>query len=133
MVKLYSFLIIILSLTSLSRAYVNNLNVPPTRLDFRRQFQSQDFVFDLLGSPNVASGTGGEQQIVFVKNMPALSGLGLTAGINTIEPCGINLPHSHPRADELLYLIEGDYLQTGFIEENDGRTIINNIYKGGVI
>jgi oxalate decarboxylase/phosphoglucose isomerase-like protein (cupin superfamily) len=48
-----------------------------------------------------------------------------------IEPCGSNLPHSHPRATELLFVISGDNLQVGFVEENGGRgAFINNLKSG---
>ena len=31
-------------------------------------------------------------------------------------PCGVNLPHTHPRATEILTLITGGPLQVGFVD-----------------
>lgn len=35
-----------------------------------------------------------------------------------LEPCGINTPHIHPRATELLILVEGSSLKFGSVLEN---------------
>jgi hypothetical protein len=35
-----------------------------------------------------------------------------------LEPCGINTPHLHPRATEMLVLVEGSSLRFGSIFEN---------------
>ena len=39
------------------------------------------------------------------------------------------MPHIHPRATELFFVVEGQF-QTGFVEENGGRLILNNVSKG---
>ncbi|CAM6054393.1 unnamed protein product [Sphagnum tenellum] len=57
-------------------------------------------------------------------------GQGISYTLFNLEPCGINLPHVHPRATELLYLISGDNLQCAFAEENGGRTIVNSLNEG---
>ncbi len=31
-------------------------------------------------------------------------------------PCGVNVPHTHPRASELVSLISGGPMQVGFID-----------------
>jgi hypothetical protein len=67
-----------------------------------------------------------------IDNFPSLADEGLSFSLYTIEPCGVNLPHVHPRASELLYLISGGFLRTGFVEENGGRTIVNDIKAGQV-
>jgi hypothetical protein len=38
--------------------------------------------------------------------------------IGTLEPCGINTPHIHPRATEFLILVEGSNLRFGSVLEN---------------
>lgn len=47
----------------------------------------------------------------------------------TLQPCGINLPHVHPRGTELFHSLQGTFL-TGLIEENNGRVILNNVTAG---
>jgi oxalate decarboxylase/phosphoglucose isomerase-like protein (cupin superfamily) len=104
-----------------------------TVLSERSKFKRSDFIFDLNGSPIETPLTGGNQvQRVQVGTMPALIGAGVSYTLFHIEPCGINMPHVHPRANELFYVIEGKNIQVGFVEENNGRTIVNNINKGYV-
>lgn len=137
------FLIIASSLTSLcqtsyirdkdyDRSHNNYLDVPPSRIKFRSQFRPSDFVFNLDDSRDLSPGRGGSLRLADIDSMAALSGVGVAAAVLEIEPCGINLPHSHPRASELLYVLEGDFLRVAFTEENGGRTIINDIKRGDV-
>jgi len=41
----------------------------------------------------------------------------------------MNTPHTHPRATEFLFLINGA-LEVGFIEENEARFVINAMSPG---
>ena len=61
-----------------------------------------------------------------------MAGQGISFTLVTLEPCGINLPHIHPRATEQIYVIEGEHgkLRTAFAEENGGRVISNDIGRG---
>jgi len=111
-----------------------------TRQEFRNQFEAEDFVFDLKGQ-QVEPGEGGSVQPVEVNAMPTLYGEGMAMTLFTIEPCGINLPHVHPRATEMIYVLSGaggtttnqvKSLQTAFLEENGGRTIVNLVGEGEV-
>lgn len=61
----------------------------------------------------------------------SLLGKGIASGLLNIEPCGINFPHIHPRANELFHLLDGNIF-VGLIEENGGRVILNNITAGEV-
>ena len=100
-----------------------------TALQDRQKFKNTDFVFDLAGSkPNVV-GKGGSGRRASISEMPSLEGIGISSVLFHIEACGINLPHIHPRATELFYVVEGQF-QTGFLEENDGRLILNNLVQG---
>lgn len=58
-------------------------------------------------------------------------GEGISYTLFSIKPCGINLPHHHPRATELIYIIGGSNLTTGFVEENGGRVVINKGLRSG--
>lgn len=102
-----------------------------TALGRRQQFSNNnDFVFDLLGSMPEHITPAGTIQPLGVAEMPALAGEGVSYSLFHIEPCGINLPHTHPRATELLYVISGKDLRTAFVEENGGRVIVNDIGTG---
>jgi len=41
----------------------------------------------------------------------------------------MNTPHTHPRATEILYLVNGE-MEAGFIEENGARFVHNVLTKG---
>lgn len=41
----------------------------------------------------------------------------------------MNSPHTHPRATEFLYLVNGN-MEAGFIEENGARFVINTLTPG---
>ena len=100
-----------------------------TAQSIRSKFNATDFKFNLAGSkPNVI-GKGGTGRRASVSEMPSLQNVGISSVLFHIDPCGINLPHIHPRATELFYVVEGQF-QTGFLEENDGRIILNNLKQG---
>ncbi len=41
---------------------------------------------------------------VMVEQMPSLVHMGFSFAIMEFIPCGINLPHIHPRASEFIYV-----------------------------
>jgi hypothetical protein len=43
-------------------------------------------------------------------------GQGITVVRFELLPCGVNVPHTHPRASELVSLISGGPMQVGFID-----------------
>jgi hypothetical protein len=92
--------------------------------------KNSDFVYNLKDKPSTG-GPGGESRAVNVDNFPALAGLGVACTVATVQPCSVNLPRVHQRATDLLYLISGR-LRVGFVEENGGRAIINDIEAGDV-
>ena len=98
----------------------------------RSRFQDSDFVFNLTGRSPVSSGLGGTIRPLGKEELSSLSGEGVAFGYFNLDGCAINLPHVHPRATELLYVIRGNNLATGFVEENGGRTIQNDISEGMV-
>lgn len=102
-----------------------------TAVDHRGYFNPYDFVFNLGASMPTSNGLGGEIRPVGVAELPALSKNGVAMSLFILEPCGINLPHVHPRATEILYVIEAEKLIAGFAEENGGgRTVLNELYSG---
>ncbi|CAN0415931.1 unnamed protein product [Pylaiella littoralis] len=95
-------------------------------------FNMEDFVFT-LGGPEPDTLVDGQQlRLATVSQIPALEGYGVSMGIVNLDPCTINLPHIHPRATEMLYVIKGD-LRVAFLEENGGEgVVVNDVSQGDV-
>ncbi|KAJ7680074.1 spherulin-1B precursor [Mycena rosella] len=78
-------------------------------------------VFDFNNQP--AGSNGGSILLATVDNFPILEELGISNAISLVEPCGLNIPHLHPRANEFLTVIEG-ILDTGFVQENGFNALV---------
>ncbi|KAG5190197.1 RmlC-like cupin domain-containing protein [Tribonema minus] len=105
----------------------------PTRATFRAQFtDNTDFKFDLDGSKATTGNGGGSAQTLSAAQLPSLTEEKVAMVKLVLEPCGINLPHVHPRATEILYVVDAaaEGVLTAFVEENGGRTIENTIVTG---
>jgi oxalate decarboxylase/phosphoglucose isomerase-like protein (cupin superfamily) len=63
---------------------------------------------------------------------PALYGQGASQAILEFQPCGLNMPHVHPRALEFLHVLAGNLTIT-FVEENGGRAITQTLGRGDSI
>lgn len=61
--------------------------------------------------------TGGTVALATVDVFPALVGTNVAMAIGFINACGLNVPHSHPRANEILTVVQGE-LQAGMIIES---------------
>ena len=46
-----------------------------------------------------------------------------------LEACGMNIPHTHPRATEINIAVNGT-LRTGMLAENGARFVFNNVPPG---
>ena len=91
-----------------------------------------DFVFDFFNpQPDAISGSGRDGHIVTARRdtFPALTDEGVALSIGFIGPCGLNTPHTHPRATEFNLAINGT-LRVGFLQENDARFVMNTIQPG---
>jgi hypothetical protein len=53
-----------------------------------------------------------------IETFPLVTDLDISMTLAFLEPCGINTPHIHPRATELLVLVEGSNLRFGSFLEN---------------
>jgi hypothetical protein len=80
-------------------------------------------VFDFNNQAPAPGAKGGSILLATVDNFPILEELGVAGAVSFIEPCGLNIPHSHPRASEFFTVIEG-ILNTGFVQENGFNTEI---------
>ncbi|KAJ7692128.1 RmlC-like cupin domain-containing protein, partial [Mycena rosella] len=80
-------------------------------------------VFDFNNQAAASGASGGSILLATVDNFPILEELGISGAVSLVEPCGLNIPHLHPRANELITVVDG-ILDTGFVQENGFNTII---------
>lgn len=90
---------------------------------------SEDFAFsrlanaaNLTGNPLGGTVTGGS-----VLHWPAMNTLGLEILRLDIAPGGIIMPHTHSRASEILFCLEGE-IYTGFVTNSDNPIVPNKLY-----
>lgn len=57
------------------------------------------------------------------------SALGMSMTIGFLGPCGYNTPHTHPRATEFNFAVNGT-LQAGILTENGARFVFNEVNPG---
>ena len=55
--------------------------------------------------------------------------LSVIAALGYLEGCGMNIPHTHPRATEINVAINGS-LRTGMLQENGARFVFNDVPAG---
>ncbi|KAJ7235626.1 RmlC-like cupin domain-containing protein [Mycena haematopus] len=89
------------------------------------------FVFDFFNPPaGVTTGAGGKVILANVASFPAVVGNGAAMAVGILEPCGMNTPHTHPRATEIQFNVNGTTIRTGMITENGGRFIMTDLEPG---
>ncbi|PWA35155.1 Cupin 1 [Artemisia annua] len=95
--------------------------------------QAEDFYYGglhMMG--NTSNSLGSKVTPVFVTQVPGLNTLGISLARIDYAPWGVNPPHTHPRASEILTLLEGS-LEVGFITSGpENRHISKVLYKGDV-
>jgi len=64
----------------------------------------------------------------FADAFPALSGLGISAALLEFQPGSQNTPHTHPRATELFYVVDGSVM-VGLVD-TAGHLFNQTLYKG---
>ncbi|KAJ4288953.1 hypothetical protein N0V90_011295 [Kalmusia sp. IMI 367209] len=64
--------------------------------------------------------TGGSIVLATVNNFPALGSTGLAGAVGFVNPCGLNTPHWHPRANELLTVVQGTLVGALILENDNG-------------
>ncbi|KAJ9678653.1 hypothetical protein PVL29_020741 [Vitis rotundifolia] len=90
-----------------------------------------DFSFSGLRLPgNTSNQLGSMVTLADVAEIPGLNTLGVSLARVDYAPYGLNPPHTHPRASEILTVLEGT-LYVGFVTSNpDNRLISKVLYKG---
>ncbi|KAL7584753.1 hypothetical protein Lser_V15G45462 [Lactuca serriola] len=111
-----------------STVFVNGLVCKEARL-----VQPDDFFYSglqLMG--NTSNAVGSAVTPVTVAELPGLNTLGISMASIDFAPQGINPPHTHPRATEILTVMEGRIL-VGFVTSNpENRLITKLLQKGDV-
>lgn len=98
-------------------------------IDRFNQFEAKDYIFDLEqgagdSDNGVAAFTAGTSEALFGT---------FIAGVQiNFEKCGINLPHTHPRATEIARVLDGE-LKMGFYPENGGQPKEYTLREGQVM
>ncbi|KAJ0524332.1 hypothetical protein HanHA300_Chr09g0299211 [Helianthus annuus] len=81
---------------------------------------------------NTSNPLGSGVTPVTVTQLPGLNTLGISMARIDYAPRGINPPHTHPRATEILAVLEGS-LEVGFVTSNvENRHISKVLHKGDV-
>ncbi|KAF1943231.1 RmlC-like cupin [Clathrospora elynae] len=64
--------------------------------------------------------TGGTIFLSTINNFPALGSTGLSQAVGFVNACGLNTPHWHPRANELLTVVQGSLIGALILENDTG-------------
>ncbi|XVE99053.1 hypothetical protein REPUB_Repub03eG0163500 [Reevesia pubescens] len=91
----------------------------------------EDFVFSGIKFPGKFSETGLAAKSVNVNIFPGLNTLGMSFVRADFEVGGINVPHFHPRATEIAFVVEGR-VYSGFVD-TENRIFAKVIEKGEVM
>ncbi|XP_008808516.1 putative germin-like protein 2-1 [Phoenix dactylifera] len=92
----------------------------------------EDFFFSGLDKPgNTNNRVGSNVTLVNAAMLPGLNTLGVSIARIDYAPYGLNPPHTHPRATEILTVIEGS-LYVGFVTSNPNKFFAKTLHKGDV-
>lgn len=93
--------------------------------------QASDFSISGLHMPgNTSNPVGSKVTPVTVAQIPGLNTLGISMVRIDFAPWGVNPPHTHPRATEILTVIEGT-LEVGFVTSNPENRLISKVLQKG--
>ncbi|XP_028785203.1 germin-like protein subfamily 1 member 13 [Neltuma alba] len=94
--------------------------------------EAEDFFFHIMEG-NTSNPLGSKVTQVSVNEFPGLNTLGISLARVDYAPYGLNPPHTHPRATEVLTVLQGT-LMVGFVasDQNDNRFFTKVLNKGDV-
>ncbi|KAK4282362.1 hypothetical protein QN277_013749 [Acacia crassicarpa] len=93
---------------------------------------ANDFLFSGLKKGDTSGPLGSSVTVVDVTKILGLNTLGISLARLDFAPKGLNPPHIHPRATEILVVLEGT-LYVGFVTSNpDNRLFTKVLNKGDV-
>ncbi|KAL0542612.1 hypothetical protein IC582_017683 [Cucumis melo] len=92
---------------------------------------ADDFFFSGLDKVgNTSNPVGSRVSPVNVVQVPGLNTLGISLARVDYAPWGINPPHTHPRATEILTVLEGTLL-VGFVTSNTENRLFTKVLEKG--
>lgn len=93
--------------------------------------EANDFFFSELHlTGNTGNAVGSRVTPVFVAQLPGLNTLGISMVRIDYDPWGINPPHTHPRATEILTVLQGT-IEVGFVTSNPENRLIRKVLNKG--
>ncbi|KAL8129843.1 hypothetical protein V2J09_018998 [Rumex salicifolius] len=96
---------------------------------------ADDFIFKGLNMAGALNKQGSSVNLVNVDKLKGLNTLGISIARIDYGPYGQNPPHTHPRATEILTVLEGT-LYVGFVTSNlqggGNKLFAKTLYKGDV-
>ncbi|KAG6773019.1 hypothetical protein POTOM_020271 [Populus tomentosa] len=95
----------------------------------KENISAEDFFFAGLAKPGLTNNTSGSLVTAAnVQKIPGLNTLGVSMSRIDYAPGGLNPPHTHPRATEMVFVLEGQ-LDVGFI--TTANVLISKTIKVG--
>lgn len=92
---------------------------------------ANDFFFAGLAQPgDTENQLGSTVTTAFVAQFPAVNTLGISVARVDFAPYGVNPPHIHPRASEILTVLKGT-LAVGFITSNPDNRLFTKVLREG--
>lgn len=96
-------------------SYKSSTGVKVNGFACKENITADDFFFDGLAKPGLTNNTLGSLVTgANVQKIPGLNTLGVSLSRIDYAPGGLNPPHTHPRATEIVFVLEGQ-LDVGFI------------------
>lgn len=97
----------------------------------KENFTANDFFTTILGTPGATNNTLGSVVTgANVEKVPGLNTLGVSLSRIDYAPEGLNPPHTHPRATEVVFVLEGE-LDVGFI--TTANVLVSKFIKKGEV
>ncbi|KAF8175726.1 hypothetical protein K438DRAFT_1727633 [Mycena galopus ATCC 62051] len=114
-------------------ALVAALRDAPTAVDRINLLpDDEDFEFDFFDPTKAATvGAGGKIILANSGTFPAVIGSNSAMAVGILDACSMNTPHTHPRATEMQFSVNGT-IRTGMITENNARFILTEIPPGSM-
>lgn len=88
------------------------------------------FLSGLHKAGNTSNRQGSAVTAANVAQIPGLNTMGISMVRIDYAPKGLNPPHTHPRATEMLAVLEGS-LYVGFVTSNPNNTLVSKVLSKG--
>jgi hypothetical protein len=97
------------------------------------QAGNRSFVYDFNDPPEDAyyESDGGNVISAFGTDFPPFYGTRSSLAKFNLDPCGLIVPHIHPRAQEIIYVVDG-IVETQFLTESGSVLITNKVHADQV-